>query len=254
MPFPTRVQPLARHLERATLIVGVAPYHVEPLLRPPQLEVRPGQLGGQRYLNVAHVLGFRFYRGALSLKVVTQAAEEVELPRRIEARVPDALIGKRAAADREGGAGEPLPGEAASRGYDRRQIEPRLRSRGPSTPDPRGRGADVEIGAHQLADETVEGGVSQLAPVLRVRLCRRRGRLRHGRRVDAGFRRGRRRGVESLPKLRRHRHPGGLVARAGAGGQPQRHQNHRCLTHGTPPRPRPPPDASRRRAAPPDSG
>ena len=68
--------------------------HGQPLLRAAQLEVGPRQLGRQRHLHVSQVLAGGADQRALGLHAPADPAEEVELPRGVEAAVPDVLVGE----------------------------------------------------------------------------------------------------------------------------------------------------------------
>ena len=87
-------QPVLGERNGATLVLRVASRDSELLLGATQLEVRARHLGGERHLNVLQtVLGRRRQR-TVGVNRSVDAAEHVELPRRVEANVVQVLLGQ----------------------------------------------------------------------------------------------------------------------------------------------------------------
>jgi hypothetical protein len=88
----SRLQPLASEVERALLVCAVALRHLELLLCSAQVEVRTRHLGRDRHLHGAAVGLARLDQRALRPDIRAQAAEHIQLPRRISTHVPEALV------------------------------------------------------------------------------------------------------------------------------------------------------------------
>ena len=99
-----------------------------------------------------------------ALTFLRRRPNEIELPGGVEARVPDALIGKPFRGQREGGGGDPLPGVAPADGDRGREVELGLRPERPRALHPRRGGAHVEVGAGQLGHKPIESRVPEHSP------------------------------------------------------------------------------------------
>src|SRR5207249_285089 len=106
---PPRLEPLVRDLERAALVLGVVARDAELLLRASQLEIRQRQLSGEGDLHVAQLLLRGAYHRTARLSGLADLSEDIQVPRRSNACVPDVLIRERPGKAGEGRAGEPLP-------------------------------------------------------------------------------------------------------------------------------------------------
>ncbi len=136
-------------------------------LRVVQIGLRPLQLGMRRFVFPAH------------------AAEEVELPRRIEARI--VKLGVVADANRARRGGYLLLGVAARSGDLRPEIEQRFAPGGADFDQPAQGDAQIVIRAERIVHEPVESVIAELGPEPGLDLFRGiRRRLRAGERRRNG--------------------------------------------------------------------
>ena len=151
-----------------------------------QLEVGARHLGADRDLRVAQRGRGALHLRALRLDVAAHAAEQVELPGRVEAGVVEARAerGARGAVHLR----EALLGVAAGGGDRRREVKLRLAPQRPCLDQVTERDAQVVVGEQRIVDQLVERRIAELRPELRLRLVRAVGgiagpgeRGRHGR-------------------------------------------------------------------------
>src|SRR5204863_3673103 len=88
----TRVETLLRQVEGVLLVLGVAAGDLQLLLRSAQLEVGARQLRRQRDLYVAQIFLRRAHQRPPRLDGMADSAEHIQIPRCVDARVPDALV------------------------------------------------------------------------------------------------------------------------------------------------------------------
>src|SRR5207245_1815482 len=186
-------------LQGLALVVDVAPRDCKLRLRAPELEVRARHLRGHRHLRIAQG-GFRALSlGALRLDSAAHAAEEIELPEGIEARVVEARVERptRRAVD----GSETLIGVAARGGDRGREIEACLAPYCARFHEPSEGDAQVVVRPERLIDEPVQRVITELGPELRLR-------VRAGVRAALGARELRRGWRSGLLVVRAHRAAG----------------------------------------------
>ena len=109
-----------RQLHGMPLILGIAQRDRELLLRAAQLEVRARHLGGNAHFHICQSVLRGLDDRALRADVSRDASEDVQLPRCIEARVPQLLL-RQLAAEAGHLRNRELLSRRAARGGDRRQ-------------------------------------------------------------------------------------------------------------------------------------
>jgi hypothetical protein len=158
------VEPRLGEVESRSLVRDVTARDVELLLLAAQLEVRARDFGGHGDERVAP---FGFDGAELrigGLEAAANAAEEIELPDRIEAGVVE--LGLARCAGLRGGSGGALLCITAARVDRRQEIEGRVAAQGAGRAHARLRDAQVVIGRECLRHEILERRVMERLPEL----------------------------------------------------------------------------------------
>src|SRR5882757_2674355 len=158
-----RVQARIGQVQSALLVRHVPTRHIELALLAAQLEIGAGDFGDDDELRVVQIR----LRGAqvriASLDVAADAAEEVELPDRVEAGVIDLglVAGDEPAALN---LGVTLFGVTTARRDGGREIEPRLAADGTCLVEARERDSQVVIRRERVRYQGVQRVVAELLP------------------------------------------------------------------------------------------
>jgi hypothetical protein len=213
---PAGIEPHLGEVERGALVRDVATRDIELLLLAAQLEVGASDFGGHDHLRIAQARFGGAHLGARRFRSAAEAAEEIELPERIEARIVELLI-SRNAGHRLHGRQAPI-GVAGTGGDRRREVETSLATQRAHFGHACESDAQVVVRGRRIVHEALQRLVLEQRPELRDGILRRVRRVR------------------SLVETLRHRRCGPhVVGPDGAARERCGEQRQRDSTHGSPP-------------------
>ena len=174
---PAALQARDGQSERLTLVVGVVPGDRELMLGPAQLEVIARHLGQQAHEDIVQgSLGGITLRGA-GLNGAAHAAEEIELPERVEPNVVELTIPIRTAKALQGRFALLFIGIRSVRDDGRVAIKGGFVPQGPGLPQPCGGDAQIMVAGHREIHQPFELLILESLPPAGVCRIRRQTRL-----------------------------------------------------------------------------